>query len=157
MRSGAFRAGVLFTVLVLGTFVALEGESLVKSMGLVEGDPVLVFVVPRAENARRIRVAVSEERVVWEGDAGFALVGERVITSSLENAGEVIKGAGWLDRPIQIVTLDADPEASVEADSGTPESREARLARLRELVHQPTLSRGEQIFILRAMNDGIEI
>jgi hypothetical protein len=158
MRSGAFQAGLLFAALIMGTFVALEGERIGKEMGLIEGDPVLVFVVPQPENKQRIRTAVSKERVVWEGEAGFALVGERVVTSSFEQAGEVIKGAGWLDRPIRIVTLQADPEEEgAESDAGSPASREARRKRLLELVNQPTLSRGEQMFVLQAMNDGIEI
>lgn len=157
MRSGAFQAGALFAVLIMGTFVVLEGEKIGKEMGFIEGDPVLVFVVPQPESTRRIRAAVSKERVVWEGEAGFALVGERVITSSLEAAGEVIKGAGWLDRPIRIVTLQADPEQGSGLDTGTPASREARRKRLLELVHQPKLSRVEQIFVLQAMSDGIEI
>jgi len=123
MRSGAFQAGLLFAALIMGTFVALEGENIGKEMG----------------------------------DAGFALVGERVITTSFEQAGEVIKGAGWLDRPIRIVTLQADPEEDDEPEAGSPESREARRKRLLELVNQPTLSRGEQMFVLQAMNDGIEI
>ena len=142
----------------MGTFVALEGERIGKEMGLIEGDPVLVFVVPQPENKQRIRTAVSKERVVWEGEAGFALVGDRVVTSSFEQAGEGIKGAGWLDRPIRIVTLQADPEEEgAESEAGSPASREARRKRLLELVNQPTLSRGEQIFVLQAMNDGIEI
>lgn len=157
MRSGAFQAGALFAALIMGTFVALEGEKIAKEMGLVEGAPVLVFVVPLPENARRIRAAVSEERVVWEGEAGFALVGERIITSSFETAGEVIKAAGWVDRPIRIVTLQADPEENSESDAGSPASREARRKRLVELLHQPTLSRVEQRFVLQAMHDGIEI
>jgi hypothetical protein len=159
MRSGAFQVGALFAALILGTFMAFEGESLGKKMGILEGDPVLVFVVPRLESARRIRAAVSNDRVIWEGDAGFALLGERVVTSSFEDAGEVIKRAGWLDRPIKIVTLEADAEEGGDGSSepGSPASREARMARLRELVNQPTLTRGEQMFVLQAMNDGIEI
>lgn len=142
----------------MGTFVALEGEKIGKEMGLIEGDPVLVFVVPQAESKQRIRTAVSKDRVVWEGEAGFALVGERVVTSSFEQAGEVIKGAGWLDRPIRIVTLQAVPEEEgAESEAGSPASREARRKRLLELVNQPTLSRGEQMFVLQAMNDGIEL
>ena len=141
----------------MGTFLALEGERLGEELGFIEGDPVLVFVVPLPENARRIRSMVPKERVVWESEAGFALVGERVITSSYEAAGEVIKGAGWLDRPIQIVTLEADPAEDAGSDSMSPASREERRERLLELVHQPMLSRGEQMFILQAMNDGIEI
>jgi hypothetical protein len=157
MRSGAFQAGVLLAVLIMGTYVALEGERIGKELGIIEGDPVLVFVVPLPENAGRIRSAVSNERVVWEGEAGFALVGERVIASSFEAAGDVIKGAGWLDRRIQIVTLEADPEEHAESESVSPASREDRRKRLLELVHQPMLSRGEQMFILQAMSDGIEI
>lgn len=142
----------------MGTFVALEGEKIGKEVGLIEGDPVLVFVVPQPESKQRIRKAVSQDRVVWEGEAGFALVGERVVTSSFEQAGEVIKGAGWLDRPIRIVTLQADPEEEgAESEAGSPASREARRKRLLELVNQPTLSRGEQMFVLAAMNDGIEL
>jgi len=143
----------------MGIFVAFEGETLVQRLGFVEGDPVLVFVVPRAESAQRIRAAVSPGRIVWESEAGFALVGERVITASLESAGEIIKGAGWLDRPIKIVTLESDPETELDTDAeqASPASRETRLARLRGLVNQPTLSRVEQMFVLQAMNDGIEI
>jgi hypothetical protein len=141
----------------MGTFVALEGENIGKNMGLVEEDPVLVFVIPAPENAARVRSVVSPERVLWEGEAGFALVGDRVIASGFDSAGEVIKGAGWIGRPIQIVTLDADPDEKAEGDAGDPASRESRRARLLELVHKPTLSRGEQMFVLSAMNDGIEI
>ena len=81
MRSGAFQAGLLFAVLIMGTFVALEGENIGKQMGLVEEDTILVFVVPQPQNAASIRSAVSAERVLWESDAGFALVGDRVITT----------------------------------------------------------------------------
>ncbi len=159
MRTGAFQAGMILAALIMGTFVALEGENIGKRMGLVEEDPVLVFVIPHPENAARIRSVVPKERVLWEGDAGFALVGDRVITTSFEAAGKVIQGAGWIDRPIQIVTLTVDPDekSDVEAGAGDPASREAHRKRLRELVHKPTLSRGEQMFVLSAMNDGIEI
>ena len=158
MRSGAFQAGLLLSILVMGTFLTLEGENMAKEMGFVEGDAVLVFVVPLPESAAAIRKAVSKDRIVWEGDAGFALVSERVVTPSLDRAGEVIKHAGWIDRPIQVVTLEAEPDDEDEAlDPSDPASRAARLKRLQELVQKPTLSRGEQMFVLKAMNDGIEI
>lgn len=158
MRSMAFQAGLLLAMLIMGTFLALEGENLGKRLGVIEErDPVLVFVVPLPENTRRIRDAVKDDRIVWEGEAGFAMAGERVVTSSYEQAGEVIKAAGWLDRPIRIVTLQADPRERVESEKGGPASREARLKHLRSLVNKPTLNRGEQMFVLQAMNDGIEI
>ncbi|MBC8187768.1 MAG: hypothetical protein H8E78_06135 [Proteobacteria bacterium] len=159
MRTGAFQAGMILAALIMGTFVALEGENIGKSMGLVEEDPVLVFVIPHPENAVRIRSVVPKQRVLWEGDAGFALVGDRVIATSFEEAGKVIQGAGWINRPIQIVTLAADPDEKSDAEGGAgdPASREPRRKRLLELVHKPTLTRGEQMFVLSAMNDGIEI
>lgn len=160
MRSGAFQAGALLAALILGTFVALEGENVAREMGLAEGEAVLVFVVPAEESANRIRSAVARDRVVWEGEAGFALVGERVVTTSLDRAGDVIEEAGWVDRPIRVVTLEADMSDDADADEpdrNSPRSREERLARLRELVHKPTLTRGEQYFVLQAMNDGIEL
>ncbi len=159
MRSGAFQAGALFAALIMGTFVALEGENIGKELGLVDGDPVLVFVIPSPQNAERVRSAVSKDRILWEGEAGFAVVGDRVITSSYEDAGQVIKGAGWVDRPIQIVTLEANAEEDDDGEGGSdhPMSDEARRERLLSLVNQPTLSRGEQMFVLSAMNDGIEL
>jgi hypothetical protein len=158
MRTGAFQAGLLFAALIVGTFVAVEGEQIGKRMGLVEADPILVFVIPQPQNVARIRSVVAPERILWDGEAGFALVGDRVITTSYEEAGEVIMGAGWVDRPIQIVTLDANPDAEAEA-GGDPgqASPEARRKRLLELVNQPMLSRADQLFVLSAMNDGIEI
>ena len=42
--------------------------------------------------------------------------------------------------------------------AGPPQlSDPARHARLMSLVDKPTLTRSEQIFVLKAMNDGIEI
>jgi hypothetical protein len=159
MRSGAFQMGALLAALIMGTFVTLEGGHIAEEMGLVEGDVVLVFVVPLPENEQRIRSAVAPDRVVWQGEQGLALVGGRVVTPSLDQAGDVIERAGWVDRPVQVVTLEADMgEASAdEGDRGSPASREERLARLRELVHKPMLSRGEQMFVLQAMNDGLQI
>jgi hypothetical protein len=157
MRSAAFQMGALIAALIMATFVALEGETISEELGFTEGDPVLVFVVPRPESVRLIRAAVSEERVVWEGEAGFALASERVIASSFDSAGEVIKGAGWVDRPIEIVTLDAKPSDDDAGDPSDPKSREGRLARLRQLVNQPTLNYAEQVFVLQAMSDGIEL
>lgn len=148
---------MILAALIMGTFVTLEGENIVKSMGLIEEETILVFVIPVPENAARIRSVVSPDRVIWEGEAGFALVGDRVITSSLDSAGEVIKGAGWIDRPIQIVTLAANPDEEREGGTADPASREARRERLLGLVSKPTLSRGEQVFVLAAMNGGIEI
>lgn len=155
MRSNPFKIGLAFAILVLLTIVAFEGKNLSQRVGLSDMDPVLVFVIPEIENARRVRAAIAPERISWQGKEGLALVGGRVVALNLDDAGEVIEGAGWVDRPIQIVRL----ENPAPAEGGDVEARsdEGRLARLRSLVNKPTLTRGEQMFVLMAMNDGIEI
>ncbi|MBY0401771.1 hypothetical protein K2X89_15875 [Myxococcota bacterium] len=156
MRLGGFQAGLLLTVLAAGSFAWLEGKTIGKQFGRVEEDPILVFVVPEVDSARRVRAAVAPEAVVWEGDAGFALASGRVVALSAERAGEIITGAGWVDREIQIVSLEADPTEPATAEPGDPASHEATREGLRALVNKPTLSYGEQVFVLQAMMDGIE-
>ena len=156
MKSRTTLICLAFCALVLGTVVAFEGQGLAKRFGLVEKDPVLVFVIPGVENARRLRAAIAPERIVWQGADGLALAGGRVLALDLDAAGDVIEIAGWVDRPIQIVRLE-DPQREEDTELEGGASREERLARLRSLVNKPTLSRGEQMFALAAMNDGLEI
>lgn len=155
MRSQLIVVSMIFGALVVATVIAFEGRDLAKHVGLAEEEPVLVFVIPGVENARRVRAAIKPERIVWQGKEGLALAGGRVLALNLDSAGDVIELAGWVDRPIQIVRLD-DPQPEQDAASDGA-SREERLVRLRSLVSKPTLSRGEQMFIMSAMNDGLEI
>ncbi len=160
MKSRISLICLAFFGLVVATVVVFEGPGLVERSGLAEQDPVLVFVIPGLENARRLRASITPERIVWQGNQGLALAGGRILALNLDDAGDVIEAAGWVDRPIQIVQLD-DPkrEEGTEGEAGSEGglSREERLTRLRGLVNQPTLSRGEQLFVLSAMNDGLEI
>jgi hypothetical protein len=155
MKSSAFKIGSAFAILVVLTIVAFEGKNLSQQLGVTEKDPVLVFVIPSMENARRVRAAIAPERIALQSKKGLALVGGRVVALSLDDAGDVIEEAGWVDHPIQIVRLE-DPETD-EGEELEAGSNEARLARLRSLVNKPTLTRGEQMFVLMAMNDGIEL
>lgn len=155
MKSSAFKIGLAFATLVGLTIAVFEGESVTKKLGITEKDPVLVFVIPSLENARKVRAAIAPERIALQSQKGLALTGGRVVALSLDDAGDVIEEAGWVDHPIQIVRLeDPGPEDGEEFEPG---SDEARLARLRSLVNKPTLTRGEQMFVLMAMNDGIEL
>jgi len=161
MKSTFLTIGLVFLGLVLLTFAAFEGTLLGQDLGVAHSEPVMVFVIPNLDDARRVRSAIRPERIKWQGKQGLALTGGRVVALDLGNAGVVINEAGWVDRPIQIVRLDhpesmaGDPgQDTTQAGAG---SREARLIRLRSLVGQPTLSRSEQLFVLTAMNDGIEI
>jgi hypothetical protein len=155
MKSSAFKIAFLFAILVVMTVAAFEGKNFAKKHGVAEQDPVLVFVIPSVENARKVRAAVAPERIALQSQKGLALMGGRVVALNLDDAGDVIEEAGWVDHPIQIVRLeDPEPAEGEQFESG---SDEARLARLRSLVDKPTLTRGEQMFVLMAMNDGIEL
>lgn len=160
MNDSVHQLGAAFAGLVLLCFIALEGKTVGQSLGWIDvsEDPVLVFTIPQDGNLARVRTAIHDERVLWEGDAGFALVGGRIYVKSPEQAGDLIKIGGWVDRPIKIVGLGMHTEESAGNDSPVVAlNREERMVQLRKLVNKPSLTRGEQIFVLQAMNDGLEI
>lgn len=161
MTNPFFQMGAVFAALVMFSFVALEGENVGQTLGLIEQDePVLVFSIPHPDQFAKVRAAVSPDRILWEDEDGMALAGQRIYVTDVTHAGAIIKQAGWIDQPIQIVGLgsvDEDDDAESEDGSATPMDREARVKRLRGLVNKPTLTRGEQMFVLSAMNEGIEI
>ena len=152
--------GAAFAVLVLLVLVTLEGRQVGERMGWVEEEePVFVFAIPHEGAFEGVKAAIDPARVVVGESDGIALQGGRLYVRDVAVAGDLITNAGWVSRPVQIVSLGmldgADAEAARRVASGL--NREERLARLRLLVHKPTLTRGEQLFVLPAMNDGIEI
>lgn len=159
MTNPFFQLGAAFAALVVLSFTALEGRDLAQHIGLVEEDePVLVFEIPHADHFAGVRSAIADERVLEEREGGFSVRGGRVYVQQIEQAGDLIETAGWVEQPLLIVGLGMDREpAGVEPGEARPMTREERLARLRALVHKPTLTRGEQLFVLQAMNDGLEI
>lgn len=159
MTNPWFQLGAAFAGLVIFSFLALEGKDVAQELGLVEEDePVLVFTIPHPDHFASVRRAISDDRVLYEDELGFTLHGGRVYVNDLSQAGALISTSGWTEQPIQIVSLGMDSEDEDEAAGAKhPMTPEERLARLQELVHKPTLTRGEQMFVLQAMNDGIEI
>lgn len=157
----AFKIGFGLAALVLLTAVSFEGKNLGKHFGVVEEEPVLVFVIPDVANARTVRAAIAPDRIALQTTQGLALVGGRVIALNLDDAGDVIEAAGWVERPIQIVRLEDPSRDDAMGEEGAegvdPADRAARMERLRSLVNKPTLTRGEQMFVLSAMNDGINL
>jgi len=151
--------GTAFAGLVFIAIAALEGKEIAQSVGLVEEDePVLVFEIRHPQNLASVRNAIADDRVVEEREAGFSTQGGRVYVQDLGQAGDFIETAGWVDQPVQIVGLGMDTmEKGESSGAASPMTREERLAKLQSLVHKPALSRGEQLFVLKAMNDGIEI
>lgn len=92
---------------------------------------------------------------------GAAFAGLVVIAIAALEGKEIAQSVGLVeeDEPVLVFEI-RHPQnlASVRnaiADDRVVEEREERLAKLQSLVHKPTLSRGEQLFVLKAMNDGI--
>jgi len=160
MKNSFFQLGAVFAILVTLSFVALEGEKVGQSMGLVEDrDPVLVFTIPHPANFAKVRAAIAPDRILWENENGVALIGERIYVTDVSHAGALISKAQWVDKPIQLVGLGMEEDDAEETGGAPPigASPEERMAHLRSLVKKPTLTRGEQMFVLSAMNDGIQI
>lgn len=158
MKSTAFELGLVTALLVAVLAFSFEGPDWAHQAGVAESglEPVLVFVIPDLEKARRVRDAIRPERLVWQGEQGLAVEGGHVIALDLDDAADVIEAADWVDRPIEIVRLEPVAESgrrgvrSVTVD-------ESRLARIRALAAKPTLTRSEQVLVLQAMNDGLEL
>jgi len=158
MTNPFFQLGAAFAGLVLFSFMALEGKDVAQDLGLVEEDePVLIFEIPHSEHLANVRRAIADERVLEEEEGGFSVRGGRVYVQDVGRAGDFIERGGWVDQPVQIVGLGMETEGERSDGTEPALTPEERRARLYALVKKPTLTRGEQMFVLQAMNDGIEI
>jgi hypothetical protein len=160
MKNPLWQMTLVFAVLALLFFVVLEGRMGGQGTGLLDAknSPVLVFVIPGQQSLARVRTAIRDERLLFENDHGFAVSGARVYVSDRAYAGDLISMGKWVERPIKIVSLGGDEGAGWQAgDSAAEISQQQRIAKLRKLVHKTSLSRVEQLFVLQAMNDGLEI
>jgi hypothetical protein len=116
-----------------------------------------VFVVGDRAGIERVRRAVDPARIVHESHDALALDPGRILATEVAAVSRPLQDAGWADRRIEIFRVErADPFERPDEGPAGAEVDPERLARLRELVKKPTLSYGEQIFVLQAMNDGIE-
>ena len=62
-----------------------------------------MLVIGSEANVAIMRGAIEPDRIVVSAAGGFALDSGRIISASLEDAGESLSAAGWIDRPIEIV------------------------------------------------------
>lgn len=155
-----------FVVVSGGLLLTLEGPKFIPAMAsLVPGqvddsDKVLVFLVGDPRGVDRVRSSVDPGRIVWSTPEAVALKEGRIVAAGQHAVGEPIKEAGWMDREIEIFTVAKrdilPPRGGGMQDGNGEEVDPERLARLRELVKKPTLSYGEQLFVLQAMNDGVQ-
>ena len=81
----------------------------------------------------------------------------RVYVLDRGQAGAFIGRGGWIDQPVQIVGLGMDRDEEIQDGAKPVMSREETRARLDALMRKASLTRGEQLFVLKAMNDGVEI
>lgn len=158
MNNPFFQLGAAFASLVLFSFLAFEGKDVAQDLGFAEEDePVLIFEIPHPEHFANVRRAIADDRILEEGEGGFSVHGGRVYVQDVGRAGDFIERGGWMDQPVEIVGLgmEGEDERGDGAESAlTPDERRARLY---SLVKKPTLTRGEQMFVLKAINDGLEI
>jgi hypothetical protein len=118
---------------------------------------VLVFLVGGPEGVEGVRRSVDPSRIVFSSQGAVALQEGRIVAAGQDAVGEPLMAAGWIDREIEIFTVARRDILPTKhgGDGANKDVDPERLARLNELVKKPTLSYGEQLFVLQAMNDGI--
>jgi len=138
-----------------GTYLALERPTWVPYYG--KTDRVLVFLVGDRGGVERVRKAVDSSRIVASSPDAIALVEGRIIAVSAQAAEGPYKSAGWMERDLEFFHVEkADHLKAARQQGEGGEVDPERMEKLRQLVSKPTLSAGEQVFVLQAMNDGIE-
>jgi hypothetical protein len=122
---------------------------------------VLVFLVGHRDRVAHVRASVDPDRIVVATPDAIALREGRIVAVDADSVPAPYTEAGWMDREIEIMHLQrvewwrGERTARAVVRSGEGEADAARVARLQELLQKGTLTAGEQIFLLQAMNDGI--
>jgi hypothetical protein len=150
----AWTAGL--AVLVFATYIGFEQPDWIPGVEK-ESERVLVFLVGSRAGVDRVRKAVDPGRIVADGPDALALVEGRIVAVDSAAVSAPFTAAGWIDREIELLHLERREPGYRQSQvaSARGEVDRARMARLRDLVNQPTLSAGEQLFVLQAMNDGV--
>lgn len=140
-----------------GLFVALERPAWVPFVGgAASEEPVLVFLVGSRSGVESVKRAVAPDRIVAESPDAFALVEGRMVATDAEAASGPLMAAGWADRDVELFVLPKNDGLDRRAGAGSAGgSDDPRFARLMELMNKPTLSYGEAMFVMQAMNDGV--
>jgi len=147
----------MVVVLSAGVLVVLESPAwLPDGLSRGNGDRVLVFLVGDPDGVDRVRRAVDPARVVYADEQSIALVEGRIVAANVAAVSLPMNAVGWRDRSIEIFHVERAEREKSRRGAGAPDVDPERMAKLRALVKKPTLSYGEQVFVLQAMNDGIE-
>ncbi|UCE86663.1 MAG: hypothetical protein JSU66_02690 [Deltaproteobacteria bacterium] len=154
MRSTQIAVATASLVTALGLAAALAGPRWFGARA--SGEPVLVILVRDRSGVALVRAAVDPGRIVAERPDALALAEGRVVAAGPEAVPALLGLAGWQDRELELFGLPARDAARRPGAKPLPDpEREARRARLYELMKKPMLSAGEGLFVLQAMNDGL--
>ncbi len=150
-----FLAGVTAMVVFAGgLFIALERPSWVPILGSQQ-DPILVFLVGDRSGVQAMKRAVDPSRIVAESPDAIALVEGRMMATNAAAVSAPLMAAGWDDREIELFTLPRNDGLNRKGSRKGKGADDPRFGRLMELMNKPTLSYGEALFVMNAMNDGV--
>lgn len=141
-------------VLSAGLFITLERPAWIPVLGQEE-EPILVFLVGDRDAVSAVKRAIDPSRIVAETDEAFALVEGRMIAAGPEAVSEPLTAAGWIDRRVELFPLPRRRDTAAASGKGGGGSDDPRFDRLMDLMNKPTLSHGEALFVMTAMNDGL--
>ena len=150
-RSSWLSVGFVLSA-VLGTWLLFGAPGL---SGLAGKDPVMVFLVRDPAVVAAIHRAAAPDRVLYATPGAVVLGEDRIVAVDVEAAEAPVNTLGWVDREIEIITLEVSPRANSASSEARSQDDPERRARLTELMRKDTLSYGEQMFLLKAMNDGV--
>ena len=132
-----------------GVFSGLWSSS--QALGVSE-KPIEVFLVGSPAGVEEVRRSVDSSRIRSHSAAAIALAEGRIFAADPAAAGHALKEAGWIDRKIQILTAANADAKRQQGQRKVSLQRQDKQSRLNALSQKKTLTAGEQILVLRAMN-----
>lgn len=122
-------------------------------------EPVLVVVVGNRALVQSVRQAISPDRIVADGVDVFALVDRRIIAANAEAASDPINQLGWIDEPIETVSVVTDGGRRWEknrgqraGERGMSEEQQQQAVQIANLMNKPTLNAAQANMVLQHMD-----
>jgi hypothetical protein len=151
-----FLAGISAVAVVSAAlFLVVERPAWLPVVGGSGEEPILVFLVGSREGVEIVKRAVDPERIVVETPDAIALVEGRMVATDAHAVSQPLMDAGWSDRSLELLSVPRDDGRRRRGGEQPSEADAARMARLTELMNKPTLTSGEAMVVLQAMNDGL--
>ena len=148
----------LILVAFVGSGLYLEKEGVfsgLRSSGQALGvseKPIEVFLVGSPAGVEEVRRSVDSSRVRAHSADAIALAEGRIFAAHPAAVGRVLKEAGWIDRELEILTAANADAKRQQGQKQVALQRQDKKSRLNALSKKKTLTAGEQILVLRAMN-----